>query len=207
MAVLSFHLLESTVEKIFHDQAMGILLCPVWKSKAWFQALNDIAVKWWDIPPGDGLFQSLSETVLPSKRGWNFRAVVFDAFRTRDDVSMRQLDVVDTFCPLHSNYLVPPVDPPLPWQLRGVDWESLSQPDLVRIASVIASTSQHPHTTTFANKILRQFDSELHVPKLARDVNPANRGFYGKATIEPKDNARPMVRKPFRTLGEREEAL
>jgi len=145
--------------------------------------------------------------VLPPKRGWTFLAVVFDAFRTRDDVPMRQLDVVDTVCPLHSNYLVPPVDPPLPGQLRGLDWESLSKPELVRIASVIASTSQNPQATTFVNKILRQFDSELHVPKLARDVNPANRGFYGKATIEPKDNARPMVRKPFRTLGEREEAL
>jgi len=56
-------------------------------------------------------------------------------------------------------------------------------------------------------KLLRLYHTELHEPKLARDVNPTLRGPFGKAKIELKETARPMARKPFRTLGEREIAL
>ena len=56
-------------------------------------------------------------------------------------------------------------------------------------------------------KILKEFNAELHDPKLARDVDPRLRGPYGKAKIELKESAKQMARKPFRTLGDRETAL
>ena len=57
------------------------------------------------------------------------------------------------------------------------------------------------------DEIERLFHAELHVPKLARDVDPEVRGPHGVARIELIDDARPCAKKPFRTLGEREAAL
>ena len=54
---------------------------------------------------------------------------------------------------------------------------------------------------------MKEFDSLLNRPQLARDVNPVVRGPFGVAKIELKDSARPLAYKPFRTLGEREVAL
>lgn len=71
---------------------------------------------------------------------------------------------------------------------------------------MIASTSQHAQSQPWVDRILRAYHSELHEPKLARDVDPTVRGPYGMAVIELKDTARPLARKPFR-LGERDNAL
>ena len=66
---------------------------------------------------------------------------------------------------------------------------------------------QHPAADTWVQLIQRSYYSELHEPKLVRDVDPALRGPYGVAVIELKPSARPLARKPFRMLGIREEAL
>ena len=75
------------------------------------------------------------------------------------------------------------------------------------IRSVIASPVQHPEADDLIREIHERFDDELHHPKLARDVDPNLRGPYGVAQIVLKEDAKPCNKRPFRTLGEREEAL
>ena len=53
MVMPPFEQLEAVVEKIFNDQATGILIIPVWKRKAWFHALGTIALTWFDFPPAE----------------------------------------------------------------------------------------------------------------------------------------------------------
>ena len=36
------------VQKILVDQAKGVALIPVNKSKSWFWSLGEVAVDWWD---------------------------------------------------------------------------------------------------------------------------------------------------------------
>ena len=49
--------MEKVVDKFFSDGAQGILIIPLWYRKAWFHALQTIAISWWDIPPEVDIFE------------------------------------------------------------------------------------------------------------------------------------------------------
>ena len=59
----------------------------------------------------------------------------------------------------------------------------------------------------FIQKIQEEFHDVLYELSLARDVNPEVRGPFGVAHIELQPDAVPQKRKPFRMLGEKEEAF
>ena len=204
-----FSRLDAIIDKIVLDRAEGLILIPLWKSRAWFHALSHIAVKWWDLSQSEPSLQTPSGQPIPPKRDMQLRLVAFNAF---DYLDPSRFD--DTFVPSTSvRQMVPnsrtPNDFHYPHPLQRlslIDWECPSEADLVQLRSVIASTSQHAQAQSWVDKILRMYHSELHEPKLARDVDPAVRGPFGMAVIELKDTARPLARKPFR-LGERDNAL
>ena len=202
-----FQHLEAVVEKIHHEQAEGIILIPLWKRKCWFHALGTIAVKWWDLPMEDSVFQTPQGTPIPPKRGLQIRVVIFNAAGTLPRHSQGPWSIL-SFLQEHTPSLNGRVSTFTALQdLVSKDWESPTLQDMTQLRSVIASTLQHSAASPFIKRILTSYDAELNQPKLARDVDPRVRGPFGVAKIELKDSARPLARKPFRTLGERETAM
>jgi hypothetical protein len=47
------------LEKVYRDQASGLMMVPVWKDQKWWHMLSKIAVTWWDIPHDVDLYQSI----------------------------------------------------------------------------------------------------------------------------------------------------
>ena len=84
------------VEKIYNDKASGILIIPVWPDRAWFHQLGLVAVTWWDIPPHEPVFMTQGGIVLPQRKLWRTRVVVFDAFGAqREDLDMQHGQLID----------------------------------------------------------------------------------------------------------------
>ena len=179
------------MDKIIADQAEGILLAPLWPTQPWFTTMMNIAIKWWDIPSTDHILHSrqASQRLSPI----NLRIIVFNAFNYSSPI-----DPIIS----HTSSSIP-----LSQFLHSVDWENPTDQDLGQLRSVIASTLQHPDAAAMVQRIQQLYTSELHEPKLAWQVDSSLRGPFGIAKIELKDSARPLARKPFRTLGEREDAL
>ena len=75
-----FSRLQQVVEKIYRDQAHGIIIIPIWPHHSWFHALFPIALKWFDFPTDANIFQSSTGRLVPQRRHWRVRAVVFNAF-------------------------------------------------------------------------------------------------------------------------------
>ena len=50
--------LPEVVDKLFEEEASGIIVVPVWPSHEWFHKLSLIAVTWWDLPPGKPVFMT-----------------------------------------------------------------------------------------------------------------------------------------------------
>ena len=82
-----------------------------------------------------------------------------------------------------------------------------SEDQLADILSVIESTEEHPEAGPYIQKIQEDYRDVLFEISLAKDVDPRNRGPFGVAHIELQDGAIPQKRKPFRMLGEKEEAF
>ena len=72
-------LIEATVEKTFKDEAKGIFLIPVWKNRAWFHALERVAIQWMDLPSDMILFVDDKKRGISPRRSWLWRIVDFDA--------------------------------------------------------------------------------------------------------------------------------
>ena len=183
-----FHLMDDVVRKICDDKAAGILLHPLRRDERWFHDLQDVAVTWWDVPPSLGLIATPCGLDIPPHPSYALRVLVFNASGYVQ--------------PMHTRGKTPKnlIDAPIDWEFPSVD-------DIAQLRSVIASTSQHADAAPLVERIQHYFHAQLHEPKLARDVNPSIRGPFGVAKIELKDTGRPLARKPFRTLGLREEAL
>ena len=230
-----FNRLPAVVEKICADEAHGIMLVPVWQRKPWFQALGKVAVTWWDLPKDAPALLTHEGTPISARPSTRLRAVYFNAFgfRSRNSPGFKgsaptASACVDEASPLRS--IIPEL--PLYQELRhscraatapalrsisalpeklhrlmDAEWDGLTDDDFSTLRSVIASAKQHPDASSLVDEIQQLFHSELHEPKLARDVDPLVRGPHGVAHIELHDGAVPCAKKPFRTLGEREAAL
>ena len=79
-----FKLLQDTVEQIYKDQAQGLIIVPIWKHKAWFQALGNIAIWWKDFDPDHEIFLDGNCSSIPAGNGWRFRVVHFNAYGQKD---------------------------------------------------------------------------------------------------------------------------
>ena len=54
-------------------------MVPVRKREEWFWSLGEIAVDWWDIPKGEGMFWDGKHKMLSQEGHLQYRAVPFDA--------------------------------------------------------------------------------------------------------------------------------
>ena len=75
-----FSRMPEVIDKICLERAKGILIVPEWPSQAWYHVLGTIALGWWEIPHDVPLFQTEEGILLPQRKNWHTRAVVFDAF-------------------------------------------------------------------------------------------------------------------------------
>jgi len=117
-----FSQLDAVLEKIFHDEAEGILLIPIWKHQPWFHKLERISVTWWDIPQNQPVLRTPSGKLIPIRRDMLLRAVVFNSARyVRDDE------------PKEGQFV--------PTNIRTIEWECPTEDQLVILRSVIASAT------------------------------------------------------------------
>ena len=197
--------LARVVEKIYKDEARGLLLIPVRPRQRWFKALAYISFYWYDPPRDVVIFENHKGVPLAPWRSQQFRVVFFDALR----------DIRD-----HKNKLFWDLSPGkyvdaggghcYPQQhlsgLSDSEGEAISLPTQ-RISGVIESATPHPQAEKLIAQIRKEFKDVLEQPIYAKDINPAIRGPFGVARIELKEGAKPMHKKFFRCSGEREEAL
>ena len=202
-----FDCMERVVSKILSEQAHGLMIVPCWPRQVWFSVLESISINWIDLPATDEVFETVHGHPLGHRPGWTTRVVLFNAFdflrRTLDRPLRWTSDSVNEF---HLRELVTreaEVPVALPYG-RTRDLCTAAQVDLY---SVIESTEEHPEAKPFMEAINRDYEDVLHRVTLARDVDPELRGPYGVAVIELKDGAIPQQRKPFRMIGEKEEAF
>ena len=177
-----FSRLPEVVDKIFEDEASGILIVPVWPSQAWFHLLGQIAVTWWDLPPSQPIFMTKGGIEMTPRTSWRTRAVVFDAF------SSNITDVLNKKS----------------WNLYT---DSGAQVSKFSVNSVVDADHQAPGAELFVEKLQEEFHDVLFDQVYAKDVDPALRGPHGIAYIKLKEGAVPKKEVPFRMLGVREQAL
>ena len=160
-----------------------------------------------DLPQNNSVFQSEHRKPLKQKSGWTTRAVVFNAFGFVQDFS-GSLKNWNTYDPDHAdvgclrNLLIAESSELL--TTLPVQSLNLSETEL---RSVIESTEEHSEAKLYIQKINKEYPDVLHQITLAKDVDPAIRGPFGVARIELQEGAVPQKRRPFRMLGEKEEAF
>ena len=177
-----FSRLPEVVDKIFEDEASGILIIPVWPSQTWFHLLGSVAVTWWDLPPQQPVFMTKGGTVISPRTSWRTRAVVFDALGS---------DVQEVLTKKHWNFFT----------------DTGAQVSPLSVNSVLDAEHQAPGAAPFVEKLKEEFYDVLFDQVYARDVDPTLRGPHGMAYIKLKDGATPKKEVPFRMLGVREQAL
>ena len=227
-----FSLMDKVIQKILQDEAHGILIIPCWDRCLWFTVLQTITVKWMDIPHNVCFYQSVHGRLLRQRPGWKSRAVVFDAFQVLSRLSISpmkwnvvkesfqaQIQRISDFPDLTDQdalsqmplrmFLMQEVEMPMSLNILQAQRlkQSMETDAVKQIFSVIESTEQHPEADPFIQKIQVDYKDVLYETVLAKDVDPDLRGPYGVAHIELKPDAVPQKRKPFRMLGEKEEAF
>ena len=80
------HHLSRIIEKIMNDEARGVIIVPVRPRADWFIGLLYIAVDWFDLPPGDNIFEDPFEHSLHLTESFPFRVILFDALRIRSSL-------------------------------------------------------------------------------------------------------------------------
>ena len=184
------HLYPHIVQKIFQDEARGIILLPLAPHKSWFKALSLIAIHWWDFHRDVSLFEDHRGVILPPRDTEIFRVLFFDAFKVLSGVKHIFSSVHPSLCslPLAEIFL------------------QLDKPDL-RVGGVIECAGQNSKAVDYISRLKSEFSDVLEKPIYARDIDPRIRGPFGIAKIQLKEGAKPLHRKFFRCSGEREEAL
>ena len=212
-----FGMLDKVVQKILVEECQGILIIPCWKKFLWFTILEKIAVKWVDLPHDAAVFQDMHGRPILQRPRWTTRVVVFNAFgalsRIRDDVGVDKIWRSEGLQSLRS--LIPiPVCAVLSMPLVNNNTHIVplisgnsGSSGKTTLYSVIESHEVHPEAEPYVKKLQKEFHDVLYELVLARDVDPKSRGPFGVAHIELKPDAVPQKRKPFRMLGEKEEAL
>ena len=71
-------------EKIYSDEARGIILIPVRPKSSWFRLLSYITFRWFDFPRDASIFEDTRGRLLPPWVGTQFRLCFSDALRALD---------------------------------------------------------------------------------------------------------------------------
>ena len=87
-----------TVNKILIDQAKGIAMIPVDKTKSWFWSLGEVAIDWWDLPHSVPIFGDKEGWQYSQQKGLTTHVVLFDAF-SRESGSDRPVEAWDDVLP------------------------------------------------------------------------------------------------------------
>jgi len=115
------------VEKIFQEEARGMILIPSSKDCDWFTATAYMAIDWWDLPPYVPLFENTRENPLSPMLFHAYRVALFDAFTALNIFSLHPNN-------LGSHY---PLDSPLLFFIQN--HYSLSPETKVQVSSAIES--------------------------------------------------------------------
>ena len=183
--------MQQVVDKIVQDQAMGILVMPLWPSEPWFRLLANFAISWWDLPPEVQVFQTTGGSPILPPPWWRTRVVVFNAFdslATQGKIFWQEN--IDNFC----GQQCAQGEHPCPCKFTP-------------ILSVIDAATQAPGAESYIELLKEEFHDVLFDKIFAKDVDPALRGPNGVAQIVLKPDAKPKKDTPFRMLGVREQAL
>ena len=70
----------AAVQSISLDQAKGVAVIPVDKTKSWFWALGEVAVDWWGLPHHLPIISDDEGRRYPQQKGLATRVVFFDTF-------------------------------------------------------------------------------------------------------------------------------
>lgn len=186
--------LEKIVEKIFRDEAKGIILVPRWPDCAWFVALCYIAVDWWDYPLTTELFEDGTGRTLSTGLFPSFRVIIFDALGALAEYPDLPHPNNGTESKISVLRFFTDGIPPTP-------------ENRLQVSSAIESASPDPKSKALEEALRRRFDDVMEKPIYAKDIDPTIRGPFGVAKIELKEGAKPLHKKFFRCSGEREEAL
>ena len=189
------------IEKIFADEARGIILVPYWPEEDWFVSLAYIAIHWWDYPPDTCLFEDPRGEILPPALFPAFRVVLFDAFQALQEFSELP------FYELERNIVEHSILHSIADSLRHSELSDLSHFLSLQICSVIESASPHPRSKILERDLRSKYEDVMEKPIYAKDIDPALRGPFGIARIELKEGAKPLHKKFFRCSGELEVAL
>ena len=87
-----------TVNKILIDQAKGIAVIPVDKTKSCFWSLGEVAIDWWDLPHSVPILWDEEGWQYPQQKGLTTRVVLFDAF-SKESGSDRPVEAWDDVLP------------------------------------------------------------------------------------------------------------
>ena len=189
------HHLSRIVEKVFNDEARGVIIVPIRPRADWFVALLYISVHWFDLSPMEEIFEDPSGRTLPLPSGFRFRVIIFDAYHINSAVPPKP----------HGGFGREPRTCSYREYVAQEAFDNSTYQYVVR--SAIESASPHPRAKALEAELRRKFDDVMEHPVYARDINPAIRGPFGIAKIDLKEGAKPLHKKFFRCSGEREEAL
>ena len=63
--------LSAVVDKIFLDEAYGVILVPeLGSNEPWFRALEKVAIRWWEVPEDLPLFVNGHGQALSTRPDW-----------------------------------------------------------------------------------------------------------------------------------------
>jgi len=130
------------IEKIFRDEACGIILVPVWPECKWFVSLNYITVQWWNLPHDKILFEDPKGLPLPSKLFPHFRVVIFDAYECQKSISEDGITVFHTVNSLFDH---------------TIHWADQS----LQVSGAIESASPHPKSKILQDELRRRYDDVM----------------------------------------------
>ena len=171
------HCYKRTVDKILLDGARGVILVPVKREEAWFWALGELSLDWWDIPPDKKIFESSKGTPVHSSDGW--RLVLF-----------------------HAQEPEPHHQAPRRHRRSMRAWnDSRFNRD---IRSVIEADQEDPRCRVFREKLEQEYEDVL---MFKPHTEAPYRGPDGVATIIEKPDAQPQKVVPYRCVGLRAAAF
>ena len=189
------------IQKILVDQAKGVALIPLDKSKSWLWSLGESAVDWWDLPHQVPIFGDGEGWQYPQQKG------VFDAFgcdRGPDRPDMAWDDVQPGECPEGADGSA---------QVEAKRLRTL-HPDCPRYYTVdtrsvrgaVEKDKLDSHCQQYREQLESEFADAFSSPNVQK-VPDDLRGPHSMHRTKLKDGSRPQKCNPIRLAGLREAAF
>ena len=194
------------MNKFLIDQAKGIAVIPVDKTKSWFWSWGEVAIDWWDPPPSVPIFGHDEGWHYPQQEGLTTRVVLFDAF-SRGSGSDRPVEAW--------NDVLPGEDPeaavvgrvgkdsgvrvrrartlhPVSWRYSAVETRS--------IRGAVEADRLDQHCCGYREPLEKEFADLFTFPNVG-DVPDDLRGLHSMHRIKPRDGSKRQKCSPISLAG------